>query len=107
MRITSTYNRKEPIMAKVSTNISLESELKKNAQELFAALGLDMTTAITLFLKQAVQEQAIPFEIKRKTVNEDTLRAISEYYDMKNNPMDYKRYDSFSEALKEVLNEES
>lgn len=94
-------------MAKVSTNINLDVELKKSAQELFAALGLDMTTAITLFLRQAVQEQAIPFEIKRKTINEDTLKAISEYYDMKNNPMEYKRYDSFASALKEVLDDEA
>ena len=53
-------------MAKVSTNINLEPELKKRAQELFKDLGLDLTTAVTLFLKQALREQAIPFEILLK-----------------------------------------
>ena len=36
-------------MAKVSTNIGLDADLKKSAQELFADFGLDLTTAITMF----------------------------------------------------------
>ena len=47
-------------MPKVSTNISLDLDLKKSAQELFADFGLDMTTAITIFLRQCLREQRIP-----------------------------------------------
>ena len=36
------------IMAKVSTNISLDADLKKASQELYADLGMDLTTAITI-----------------------------------------------------------
>lgn len=36
-------------MAKVSTNINLDPTLKKNAQELLRDLGMDLTTAITIF----------------------------------------------------------
>ena len=79
-------------MPKVSTNISLDPELKKSAQELFADLGLDLTTAVTLFLKQSVREQAIPFEIKREVPNADTIAAMNEYYEMKAHPEQYKRY---------------
>ena len=52
-------------MAKVSTNISLDEDLKKEAQALFAEFGLDLTTAITIFLKQSVHEKRIPFSIHR------------------------------------------
>ena len=90
-------------MAKVSTNISLDSELKKSAQELFSDFGLDLTTAITMFLKQAVREQRIPFEIKRKIPNEQTRAALEEYYEMKAHPEQYKRYSSFKEAMDVVL----
>jgi DNA-damage-inducible protein J len=45
-------------------------------------LGLDLTTAITLFLKQAVREQAIPFEIKRDMPNAETIAAMNEFYEM-------------------------
>ena len=65
-------------MPKVSTNINLDLELKKSAQELFADFGLDMTTAITMFLRQSVREQRIPFEIRREIPNKRTLEAMEE-----------------------------
>ncbi len=52
-------------MAKVSTNISLDEDLKKEAQALFAEFGLDLTTAITIFLKQSLREGRIPFSIQK------------------------------------------
>ena len=52
-------------MSKVSTNISLDEDLKKEAQALFAEFGLDLTTAITIFLKQSVREGRIPFAIRK------------------------------------------
>lgn len=92
-------------MSKVSTNINLDADLKKSAQELFSDLGLDFTTAVTLFLKQALREQAIPFEIKRETPNAETIEAMNEFYEMKAHPETYKRYSSFQEAMNEVLND--
>ena len=90
-------------MAKVSTNIGLDAELKKSAQELFADLGMDLTTAITLFLKQSVRERRIPFEIRRTQPNAQTLVALAEYEEMKQNPEKYKRYNTFQDALDEVF----
>ncbi len=88
-------------MAKVSTNINLDPELKKAAKILFDDLGMDMTTAVTIFLKQAVRNQAIPFEITRDVPNNMTLEALSEYDEMKRNPDKYKRYSSFKQAIDE------
>ena len=90
-------------MAKVSTNINLDENLKKDAQILFADLGMDLTTAVTVYLRQAVREQRIPFEITRDIPNAVTAKALAEYEEMKSNPSAYKRYDSFEDALKEVL----
>ena len=92
-------------MAKVSTNISLDSELKKSAQELFSDFGLDLTTAVTMFLKQAVREQRIPFEIKREVPNAQTRAALDEYYEMKAHPEKYKRYSSFQDTIDEVIDD--
>lgn len=90
-------------MAKVSTNINLDPELKKSAQMLFADFGMDLTTAVTVFLTQAVREQKIPFEIRKNIPNETTKLALAEYKEMKTNSKKYKRYGSFNDALKEVL----
>lgn len=90
-------------MAKVTTSINLDTELKKKAQILFADFGMDLTTAVTVFLTQAVREQRIPFEIRREVPNDTTILALEEYDEMKNDPEKYKRYSSFNDALKEVL----
>lgn len=73
-------------MAKVSTNIALDSRLKKSSQELFADLGMDLTTAVTIFLKQCVRTQGFPFSITRDVPNAETLEALNEYYSMKEHP---------------------
>lgn len=90
-------------MAKVSTNISLDADLKRSAQELLKDLGMDLTTAVTIFLRQAVREQAMPFAIKRNTPNAQTIAAIEEYEEMQAHPEEYKRYATFKEAMEDVL----
>ena len=87
-------------MAKVSTNITIDAELKKQAQELFADLGMDLSTAINIYLKKAVAEQGIPFEVKREVPNAVTAKAIA---DSVNGDDVYGPYDSV-EALMEDLN---
>lgn len=56
----------------------IDDELKKQAEELFNELGMNMTTAFTIFAKQAVREQRIPFSISMDIPNADTIRAIEE-----------------------------
>ncbi|MCH5158262.1 MAG: type II toxin-antitoxin system RelB/DinJ family antitoxin [Clostridiales bacterium] len=90
-------------MAKVSTNITIDAEVKKQAQELFADLGMDLSTAINVFLKKALAEQGIPFEVSREIPNSVTAEAMDEFDEMMVNPGKYKRYSSFKDALNEVL----
>ncbi len=65
-------------MAKVSTSISLDSEVKAQAQELFSEFGMDLSTAVNIFLKQAIYERSIPFTIRRDIPNEVTLKAMDD-----------------------------
>ncbi len=55
----------------------VDTELKNEASELFESLGLDMTTAIKVFLKKCLQEGGIPFEIRNnKETSLDALKAF-------------------------------
>ena len=55
----------------------VDTELKNEASELFESLGLDMTTAIKVFLKRCLQEGGIPFEIRNnKESSLDALKAF-------------------------------
>ena len=51
-------------MSKTSMSIRLDSEVKEQAQQVFNHLGMDMTTAINIFLRQAIQYQGLPFDVK-------------------------------------------
>lgn len=88
-------------MAKVNTNIILDPELKEKAIKLFSNFGLDLSTAITLFLSQSVREEKIPFEIRMNIPNQETIEALKEKEAMKDKKK-YKRYDSFEEIIKEI-----
>ncbi len=90
-------------MAKVSTNISLDAEDKARAQEFLSAVGLDLSTAVGVFIKQMLMEGKIPFEIKAEIPNAETAAAMKEAEEMKKHPEKYKRYSSFSELAEEVM----
>ena len=50
-------------MAQTSVNIRIDSDVKKKAEGLFKLLGLNMTTAFNMFIRQAIRQRAIPFEV--------------------------------------------
>ena len=89
-------------MAKVSTTLSIDADVKAKVQALYAELGLDMSTAVNLFFRQCVYENGIPFQIRRESPNADTLAAMQEAAEMAKDPAAYKRYSSFSDLLREV-----
>ena len=59
-------------------NIRTDKATKEQAEEIFSELGLNMTTAINIFLKTAVREHGIPFDLKLDTPNAVTAAAIDE-----------------------------
>lgn len=89
-------------MGKVSASISIDAEVKAQAQELFADFGMDLSTAINIFLRQSIRDNCIPFMIRREVPNADTVAAMKEAEEMERDPAAYKRYHSFSELLREV-----
>lgn len=90
-------------MGKESVSVRIDSELKKEAEQLFNCLGLNMTTALTVFLSQAVRQQKIPFEIGLNTPNKETLEALKEVEDIKKNPEKYKSYTNVDEMMEDLL----
>lgn len=88
-------------MSSTTINVRVENELKHSAEQLFADLGLNMSSAINLFLTNAVNQNRIPFELSR-TPNQITKAALDEYPEMKTNKTKYKRYDNLDSALKDL-----
>ena len=65
-------------MATTNLNIRMDKDVKEQADRIFAELGLNMTTAINLFLRTAIRERGIPFALKLDIPNEVTAAAIEE-----------------------------
>ncbi|MDR1832270.1 MAG: type II toxin-antitoxin system RelB/DinJ family antitoxin [Fusobacteriaceae bacterium] len=91
---------------KDSTSITfrIDRNLKKEAEDLFRGIGLNMTTAYTIFLKKSIEQHGIPFPVKRRP-NKATLEAFKEEEEIMKHPESTKSYDTFSEILEEIQQE--
>jgi DNA-damage-inducible protein J len=89
-------------MANNLSNVSfrIDSNVKQQADSLFAALGMNMTTAFNLFLRQALREEGIPFTISNRP-NKETVAAMLEAERIGSDP-NVKHYTDVEEALREL-----
>ena len=87
-------------MKNVNVTLRVDEDLKKQADVLFSELGLNLTTAFNIFLRQSVREQQIPFRVTKNIPNAVTLAAM----DASEKGEDlYGPYDSISDLM-EALN---
>lgn len=89
-------------MAKVSTNITIDEVTKKKAQVLLADFGMDLSTAVNIFLKQMVYEGSFPFLITREAPNAVTLTAMQETEEMRKHPEANKGYSDVDEMMGDI-----
>lgn len=82
--------------------IRVDDALKKDADALFSALGLDTPTAIRIFLKQALMQNGLPFTVTQPTPNADTIAAMKESERIARDP-DVKGYEDVDQMMKELL----
>ncbi len=61
-----------------SMTIRMNKDVKQQAQQIFSDLGLDMTTAVNVFLRQAIRYRGFPFDVTLSTPNEVTLAAMED-----------------------------
>lgn len=88
-------------MATTNLNIRTDKIVKDQAEEIFNELGLNMTTAVNIFLRTAIREHGIPFDLKLDVPNDTTAAAIEEGKKLMADPST-PRYSSIAE-LKEAL----
>ena len=63
-------------MKNVNVTLRVDEDLKKQADTLFSELGLNLTTAFNIFLRQSVREQQIPFQVSKNVPNAVTLAVM-------------------------------
>ncbi len=65
-------------MATTNISIRMDKNLKERADEFFAEVGMNMTTAFNVFIRQTLREGRIPFRISVDRPNEETIAALLE-----------------------------
>ena len=88
-------------MATVPTQVRIDEELKKQSMELFAQLGIDMSSAMNMFLKQCVLRGGLPFAVELPQYRSEVLEAMEEARRLSKDPH-AKKYGSFAEALEDL-----
>ena len=72
---------------------------------MLADFGMDLSTAVNIFLKQMVYEGSFPFSITREVPNTVTLAAMKEIEEMKKHPEAYKTYKNVDKMVEDILGE--
>lgn len=91
-------------MATIPTQIRIDEATKKQAVELLEGLGINLSDAVNMFLKQVVMRGGIPFEVKYPEYRQEVVDAMEEAKQLSRNS-DTRRYRSFKEALEDIDNE--
>ena len=93
-------------MEAFTTNISVNPHDLQCAERIFSDLGMDLSTAIGLFLRQTVIDDDFPFVITRHSPKAETLEAMREFDEMVEHPERYKTYETVEELMEDIFSDE-
>ncbi len=90
-------------MVSTATNLTIriDRDLKERADELFNSLGMTLSTAFNIFVRQSLRAQGLPFAVTRDVPNAETAAAMREAERLARDPR-AKRLSSMDEILKEL-----
>ncbi len=88
-------------MASTTFSVRMDSDLKKDCEELFTDLGMNLTTAINVFLRQSLRTGGFPFEIRQERPNKETIAAMLEAERIAHDP-NVKKYDDLDELFRDL-----
>ncbi|MBQ7574710.1 MAG: type II toxin-antitoxin system RelB/DinJ family antitoxin [Clostridia bacterium] len=92
-------------MATVPTQIRIDENLKKQATEIFQSLGLDMSSAINVFLRQAVLRGGLPFNVELPNYKKEVIEAMNEAKKISRDE-NIKAYTDVRQMFEDILNAE-
>ena len=90
-------------MTTTTTNLNIKTDksVKEQSERIFSELGLNMTTAVNMFLRASIRENGIPFDLKMEKPNQATIAAIKEGRQIASDPTvkGYHNLDDLKAAL--------
>ena len=89
-------------MATSPTQIRIDSNVKTEANELFKNLGIDMSSAVNIFLRQCILHGGLPLKVAIPKFNAETLAAMEEARDIMSGKIQATSYNTADELFKDM-----
>lgn len=88
-------------MEKAGFSVRIDSDLKKDCEEIYGELGMTLTTAINVFLHQSRRAGGFPFDVRLERPNMETRAAMQEAERIAHDPT-VRHYDDVEKALEDL-----
>lgn len=88
-------------MTTTNVSIRVDSEVKEQAEKLFSDLGMNMSTAFNVFIRQAIREGGLPFQVSTKFPNTETIAAMKEAERIASDPS-AKRFSNVEDLMADL-----
>lgn len=82
-------------------SVRMDKDIKSQCETMFGELGINLTTAINVFLRQSLRAGGFPFDVRLDKPNQETIVAMMEANSLAHNP-NIKKYSDVEEALAEL-----
>ena len=90
------------VVANTTTfSVRIDSDIKEDCEELFGQLGMTLTTAINIFLRQCLYVGGLPFEVKLPKPDKEAIAAMLEAERIANDPS-VKKYTDLDELFADL-----
>ena len=83
----------------INFSVRMDSDIKKQCEAIYGELGINLTTAINVFLRQSLRVGGFPFDVRLEQPNKETMAAMLEAEHIARDPS-VKRYSDVEEALR-------
>ena len=95
-------------MASLTTaiNVNVDTKIKEEATAILKGLGLNMSTAINMFLAQVVKRDGIPFEVTNPKPTKDLIEALEELEYMQTHLDEYQKFNNWEDLKKSLLSDD-
>ena len=88
-------------MATTKINFQVDTDVKNQSEAIFSQLGLNLSTALNIFLRQAIRVGGFPFDVRLEQANAETVEAIKESEKLPQDPS-AKRYADVEDAIRDL-----
>ncbi len=85
----------------INFSVRIDRDIKKQCENLYGELGINLTTAINVFLRQSLRTGGFPFDVRLEQPNAETITSMLEAERILHDP-DVKRYSDVEKALQEL-----